>query len=197
MRPLRDAAHGPDHSGELNLLARGNLWQEAGAKYKLDPRLIYAVALVESRAATGVGTVAPQPWIVRINGRLITGTRESVRRELAVAQILTAGIQDVGIMQVHYRMHVEEVRNALELLEPRTNIMVGAKLLAAAMAETADPVLGVGYYHSHTPEKARYYGEAVMTVYHRLMKLYPHLAKTASGGEISRAQGAQVGVAHG
>ena len=194
----QDEAHlGPGEDGQLDLVAPDNLWAQAGARYRLDPRLIYAVALVESRAANGSGTIAPQPWIVRINGHLITGTREHVRRELQMAQILTAGIQDVGIMQVHYRIHVEEVRNALELLEPRTNIMIGAKLLAAAMAETSDPVMGVGYYHSHTPDKARYYGEAVMTVYRRLVKLYPHVADFSGGGEIGSVHGTQDGVAHG
>jgi hypothetical protein len=33
-------------------------------------------------------------------------------------------------------------------------------------------VLGVGYYHSHTPDLARNYGVAVMTVYQRLKTIY-------------------------
>jgi len=40
------------------------------------------------------------------------------------------------------------------------------------MRETRDPVLGVGYYHSHTQQLARDYGTAVMTVYQRLKIVY-------------------------
>ena len=181
----------------LDISAPNSLWVQAGTKYGVPPLLIYAVALVESRAAIGDGQVSPQPWVVRINNHLFTGSREEITDRLQVAQMLTSGIQDVGLMQVHYGIHVEEVRNAVELLDPRTNIFVGTKILAAGLKQTSDPVMGIGYYHSHTPELARPYGTAVLTVYGRLNQLFPELAHAHKHGGMSGHGAAKKGVSQG
>ncbi|MEO9079227.1 MAG: transglycosylase SLT domain-containing protein, partial [Rhodanobacter sp.] len=83
-----------------------------------------------------------------------------------------SAVQDVGIMQVYYPMHREAVRDPLTLLNPRTNITVAAKILGDGMRQTRNRVLGVGYYHSHTPALARDYGTLVLSVYKRLKTLY-------------------------
>ena len=49
---------------------------------------------------------------------------------------------------------------------------MAAKILRDGMHETSDRVLGVGYYHSHTPTLARDYGTAVLTVYQRLKAIH-------------------------
>jgi hypothetical protein len=95
-----------------------------------------------------------------------------VQIEMAAATQFGSAVQDVGIMQVYYPMHRDAVRDPLTLLNPRTNITVAAKILRAGMHQTHDRVLGVGYYHSHTPQLARDYGTAVLTVYRRLKGVY-------------------------
>lgn len=153
---------------DLDIDSRHSLWAQVGKAYGIDPLLLYSVALVESKALYPDGTVAPTPWLFRVNDHLVRGDRQHVQLQMAAARQFGSAVQDVGIMQVYYPMHRDAVRDPLALLDPRTNITVAAKILRDGMHETRDRVLGVGYYHSHTPDLARDYGTAVLAVYGRL-----------------------------
>ncbi|MFA6229541.1 MAG: hypothetical protein WC617_05105 [Rhodanobacter sp.] len=157
---------------DLDITSRHSLWAQVGKASGIDPLLLYSVALVESKALYPGGKVAPTPWLFRVNDHLVRGDRHHVQLEMAAASQFGSAVQDVGIMQVYYPMHRDAVRDPLTLLNPRTNITVAAKILRAGMRQTHDRVLGVGYYHSHTPTLARDYGTAVLTVYQRLKGVY-------------------------
>lgn len=163
----------------LNITAKNNLWAQAGKRWGVDPLLIYSVALVESRALQSNGNIAPTPWVARINQHLIMGGQARVQDALALADRLSVPIQDVGIMQIYYPLHRDMEPNPVALLDPLHNVMIGTEILLKGMRETHDPVLAVGYYHSHNPELARYYGRAVLTVYQRLRQIYPQVGAIA------------------
>ncbi|RDS85336.1 transglycosylase SLT domain-containing protein [Dyella psychrodurans] len=152
----------------LDITSPGNLWAKAGARYRIDPVLIYAIALVETRGVQPDGSVAPSPWIVRINGHLHNGTRAESEHAIELANLMAVPVQDVGIMQVYYPMHRDIEPDPVALLNPARNIDVGTGLLRKAMQESGDPVLRIGYYHSHDAQLARGYGETVLNVYHEL-----------------------------
>lgn len=158
---------------DLDIASEHSLWAQVGKESGVDPLLLYSIALVESRALFPGGQAAPTPWLFRVNDHLVLGGRHHVQLAMAAASQQGSAVQDVGIMQVYYPVHRSEVQGPLTLLDPRTNISVAARILRDGMHETRDPVLGVGYYHSHTPQLARNYGVAVMAVYQRLKTLYP------------------------
>jgi len=162
----------PVEEPDLDITSRQSLWSEVGKASGVDPLLLYSVALVESKALYPDGKVAPTPWLFRVNDHLVRGDRHDVQLAMAAASQFGSAVQDVGIMQVYYPMHRDAVHDPLALLNPRTNITVAAKILRDGMHETSDRVLGVGYYHSHTPALARDYGAAVLTVYQRLKAIH-------------------------
>lgn len=162
----------PIEEPDLDITSRDSLWSEIGKASGVDPLLLYSIALVESKALYPDGKVAPTPWLFRVNDHLVRGDRHDVQLAMAEASQFGSAVQDVGIMQVYYPMHRDVVRDPLTLLNPRTNITVAAKILRDGMRQTRDRVLGVGYYHSHTPALARNYGTAVMTVYQRLQAIH-------------------------
>ena len=168
----------PVEEPDLDIASRRSLWSEIGKASGVDPLLLYSVALVESKALYPDGKVAPTPWLFRVNDHLVRGDRHDVQLAMAAASQFGSAVQDVGIMQVYYPMHRDAVRDSLALLNPRTNITVAAKILRDGMHETSDRVLGIGYYHSHTPALARDYGNAVLTVYQRLKALHRPLGHT-------------------
>lgn len=168
----------------LDIRSRGSLWSQVGKAAGVDPLLLYSIALVESKALYPDGKVAPTPWLFRVNDHLVRGDRRDVQLAMAAASQFGSAVRDVGIMQVYYPMHRDAVRDPLTLLNPHTNISVAAKILRDGMRQTHDRVLGIGYYHSHTPSLARDYGAAVMTVYQRLRALHrqaPHARGVARG----------------
>lgn len=164
----------------LSITSKDSFWDQAGKRWGVDPLLIYSIALVESRALQSNGNIAPTPWVARINQHLVMGGEGRVKRALAQADTQAVPVQDVGIMQVYYPMHRDLESDPVALLDPRHNIMIGTEILLQAMRQSSDPVLAVGYYHSHNPVLARYYGRAVLTVYHRLQGIYPRLDDLAS-----------------
>ena len=155
-------------SFNLDITSPGSLWAKAGARYRIDPVLIYAVALVETRGTQPDGSVAPSPWVVRINGHLHIGSRADTEHAIELAHLLAAPVQDVGIMQVYYPVHRDLEPDPIALLNPVRNIEIGTRLLRKAMNESKDPVLRIGYYHSHDATLARGYGELVLGVYKEL-----------------------------
>jgi Transglycosylase SLT domain len=180
----------------LDITSPGNLWAKAGARYRIDPVLIYAIALVETRGVQPDGSVAPSPWIVRINGHLHSGTRAESEHAIELANLMAVPVQDVGIMQVYYPMHRDIEPNPIALLNPARNIDVGTGLLRKAMQESSDPVLRIGYYHSHDAQLARGYGEMVLNVYHELKTAMGRIPmggmameRTPSGAVAARAGG--------
>ncbi len=162
----------PIEEPDLDITSRQSLWSQIGKASGVDPLLLYSVALVESKALYPDGRVAPTPWLFRVDDHLVRGERHDVQLAMAAASQFGSAVQDVGIMQVYYPMHRDAVRDPLTLLNPRTNITVAAKILRDGMQQTRDRVLGVGYYHSHTPTLARDYGTAVLTVYQRLKTIH-------------------------
>ncbi|WP_239308914.1 lytic transglycosylase domain-containing protein [Rhodanobacter sp. FDAARGOS 1247] len=168
---------------DLDIRSRHSLWAQVGKTYGIDPLLLYSVALVESKSLYPDGRVAPTPWLFRVDDHLVRGDRQHVQLQMAAASQFGSAVQDVGIMQVYYPMHRDAVRDPLTLLDPRTNITVGAKILRDGMRRTRDRVMGVGYYHSRTPSLARGYGTAVLTVYDRLKAQH---RKSARQGPVAR-----------
>lgn len=167
-----DAPHIESLAERLDVKSPTSYWAEAAKETGIDPLLIYAVALVESRSYLGGGQIAPTPWVVRVDGQLVMGDEFKVRSTIAAGQVEGARIQDVGIMQVFYPLHKDLVPDAMDLIDPRTNILTGSKILAANLNEKiGDLELRVGHYHSYDPKLARYYGRAVVTVWTRLKEL--------------------------
>ena len=182
--PLQ-AVHG--NGFDLDITSPKSLWAAAGARYRIDPLLIYAVALVESKSAQADGSIAPSPWVVRVNGRMHKGSRDDAERAIQMAHRMALPVQDVGIMQVYYPVHKDIEPDPIALLNPVRNIEVGTGLLRKAMQQSRDPVLRIGYYHSHDAALARGYGQAVLSVY-RELKLAMGKSSSASAVALARLQ---------
>jgi Transglycosylase SLT domain len=176
----------------LDITSANSLWAKAGARYHIDPALIYAVALVETKGVQPDGSVAPSPWVVRINGHLHNGSRSESEHAIELAYQMAVPVQDVGIMQVYYPMHRDIEPNPIALLNPARNIEIGTSLLHKAMTQTSDPVLRIGYYHSHDVQLARGYGQTVLSVYHALKTVLGR--SPASAVALARVQASSFGM---
>jgi soluble lytic murein transglycosylase-like protein len=148
------------------------LWAEAARPRGLDPYLLYAVALVESARVSG-GWARPWPWALNQAGR----TSYPATSGAALARMrdsLAAGRQviDVGLMQVNVHWHGRRVESLDALLDPVTNVLLGADILAEAIASApGDLALGVGRYHAWQDRPAAYrYGRKVLALADRLRR---------------------------
>jgi hypothetical protein len=145
---------------------KGTRWEAVAARHGLDPLVLYAVALLESRRAAGPNAFSPWPWTIRSpEGPRFYADKATAAADLSVLAARYRNI-DVGLMQVNLRWHGERVPAPDALLDARTNLAVAADILAEAIRSVpGDPALGIGRYHQWRDERvARSYGRRVLAL---------------------------------
>ena len=117
---LSSAANGIDLSGTV--------FDKAAKAHNLDPLLVYSVALAESASGRGNGSISPWPWTLRVPGLpFYAKSEDQAKAKLAEFQQQYGRAIDVGFMQVSVRWNGHRVSSPAELLDPETNVMVGAE----------------------------------------------------------------------
>ncbi len=126
------------------------VWWQVARRHQIDPYLLYATALVESRKQGKQQAVTPWPWAINHAGEsFVPNSQQEAERLLN--KMLAEGQRnvDVGLMQVNLRWHGHLVAKPEHLLNPNTNLEIGARLLAEAIQSAPDNLtLGVGRYYS-------------------------------------------------
>ena len=148
----------------------GTLFEKVGRTEKIDPQLLYAVALAESAySERSDGTVAPYPWVLRTpKAPYYEPTKEAAVKRLDA--LLKKGISvDVGLMQINVKWHGRRVARPEDLLDPETNIRTAARILNEEFRRTPDDLIGaLGRYHSRDFSRSRSYGLTVWNIYKNL-----------------------------
>lgn len=146
---------------------QNTLWWRIAKQHQLDPYILYAVALKESANDADPASVKPWPWALNKSGKALMATSRREAQAL-LKQSLDEGnrLIDVGLMQINWRWHGHRVSTPAQLLDPRTNVQIGAELLAAAIRSAPhDLALGIGRYYSwNNAEAAVAYGQSVMAI---------------------------------
>ena len=120
----------------------GTAWAEAAAPHRLDPALLYAIALMES-GRPREGGLAPWPWTLWLPGQggVFLETREQA---LSTLRAHSDAAVDVGLMQVNLRWHGHRIASPEALLEPERNLEIAAGILSEALA-TGIPVITTSF----------------------------------------------------
>lgn len=154
------------HANDLDF--DGSAWARAAGPHGLDPALLYALTLVESRRAIAPEMIGPWPWVIRTpTGGYWFNSRERAEQGLeAVLAKWPAKRVDVGIAQVNVGWHANRFDDPVKLLGMEYNLEIAAGILADAIDSTRDTVIGVGRYHHWASEsRSRAYGQRVWSTY--------------------------------
>jgi len=146
---------------------------ELAANYEgIDPLLLYAVALQESKNGKN-GYISPSLFAIRD----ATGSRyfdSQANAEKYLRNLINEGVTniDVGAMQINYGQHRDIVKYPELLLDPYLNFRISAKILKYALQSAPNDIeLGVGRYHNwRDSSRSRSYGEAVLKLYRELIR---------------------------
>lgn len=143
-------------------------WRQIADTVGVDPFLLYAIALTESGRPEGKNLIAPWPWALNIEGQaFFPASRDEAINLLAAHHGKSV---DVGLMQVNSKWHGHRVTSLHDLLEPTTNLKVGAAILREALdSEPGNLTVGLGRYHSASPERGRAYAQTVIALYRYLI----------------------------
>jgi hypothetical protein len=146
---------------------QNTLWWKIAKQHEVDPYILYAVALIESANSAGTTKVTPWPWAINKSGKSILSDSQSQAHTI-LKKLIAEGNRhiDIGLMQINLYWHGNRVSNPEDLLNPVTNLTVGAGLLAEAIQSSPNNlVLGIGRYHSwENLSSAVLYGRRVLAV---------------------------------
>lgn len=146
---------------------QNTIWWQIGMRHQIDPYILYAVALVESHKHGDQNHVSPWPWAINNAGNSFIPNSQQ-EAEALLNQMLDQGMRniDVGLMQVNLRWHGHRIAKPEHLLNPNTNLEIGAELLAEAIQSSPDNLaLGIGRYYSwkNVPAAVEY-GQRVISL---------------------------------
>jgi hypothetical protein len=149
-------------------LGQGSIWLAAAQAQGLDPLVLYAIALQESRRLSPDGRVRPWPWTLHVRGR--GALRFETYREAAHKLTDLIGVEgvtnvDIGIMQINWRANGHRLLDPAQILLPNNNIRLGARILRENLKRArGDLVVALGRYHSPHKDRGRRYAESVLSI---------------------------------
>lgn len=130
---------------------------------RLPPRLLGAIADVESGRPDESGTIRPWPWTIDAEGR----GQFFVTKAEAIAAVLAlqaSGVRsiDVGCMQVNLMHHPNAFASLDAAFDPATNALYAARFLNSLYGVSGSWVQATAAYHSETPAIGADYQRRVM-----------------------------------
>ncbi len=153
-------------SPEASLAGTGipPIYERIAVRHEIPAAMLYAVALAESgKRIPSLSARRPWPWTLNIAGK---GRYFSTR--LAAWRVLDATLAagetriDIGLMQVNWHYHRQQLGNTWLALQPEHNLDVAAEILKRCYAERGDWWDSVGCYHApNTAGRAKRYTERV------------------------------------
>jgi hypothetical protein len=144
----------------------GTRWEATARRLGVDPLRLYAIALLETGRPVGSEAIAPWPWSLRTGkGVRFYATRAAAQAALRSTRGTTHDV-GVGLLAVDLGQYRQRVGDPATLLDPGTNLLVGAEILADTLASAPnDPALGIGrFYRSDDPAAARRFGARILAL---------------------------------
>ncbi len=154
---------------------------EAEQRFQIPRAMLRSIAYVES-AYGG----APWPWTLNVGGKPVYA-----RSAQEAAQIITTSSGSmrsdvaVGCMQLFTRWHAGRFRNALHMIDPRTNVLYAGWYLRSLYQQYGTWHEAVARYHSSNATYQREYLCRIVSVRMKLGAQAPNAwyARTCPGGQ--------------
>ena len=133
----------------------------------LPPRLLEAIAQVESGRPDADGRLQPWPWTINAEGQ---GAFFATKAQAiaAVRDLQARGVSsiDVGCLQVNLMYHPAAFTSLDQAFDPRANAMYAARFLNGLHASGDDWMKAIAAYHSQTPVLGASYRQRVLALWH-------------------------------
>jgi soluble lytic murein transglycosylase-like protein len=159
------------------LLVMPALCTRAGAEQQPDSRDPYLAASQDTGvplallAAIAGAESAYHPWALNRDGKQIY-CHSRAEAEMIMADDLEN--IDIGLMQINYRLWGHRLGlSKAQLLDPRVNLLVGARILKESLNRSGDLWARIGSYHSSRPDERQRYNQEVYKSYLRYLRYEP------------------------
>jgi hypothetical protein len=135
--------------------------------WRLPPRLLDAIAQVESGRPNAAGHLLPWPWTINAEGQ---GAFFATKAQAiaAVRALQARGVRsiDVGCLQVNLMFHPAAFASLEQAFDPQANAMYAARFLSALHGSADNWMNAIAAYHSQTAVLGAAYRQRVMALWH-------------------------------
>lgn len=154
--------------------AAESIWMTAANQHELDPVVLYAVALQESRRLRPDGKVRPWPWTLHAKGHgaMYFDSYDDALNKLV--ELIDSGLRnvDIGLMQINWGANGHLLPDPAKLLQPQNNITLGAAILRRELDhQQGDLRQAIARYHSPSTARGNAYAKSVLTILQNLRAL--------------------------
>ena len=141
--------------------AGGDPYVEAAHRAGVAVELVVAIAGAES---------GYHPWALDIDGRQVyCHSREEAEQTLA--SLDDDANVDVGLMQINLRFWRHRLKiSKFDLLDPRTNLMYGARILKQGLGRNGSIWRRISNYHAGSADERDRYNQQVYSIYLQYMR---------------------------
>jgi len=155
-------------------LATESIWMKAADLHNLDPVVLYAVALQESRRIRPDGNVRPWPWTLHAKGHgaMYFDTYDDALEKLI--ELIDSGVKnvDIGMMQISWGANGHLLPDPAKILQPQNNITLGAAILRRELdQQNGDLRQAIARYHTPSTARGNKYAQSVLTILQNLREL--------------------------
>jgi Transglycosylase SLT domain len=118
-----------------------------------------------------VGTESKyHPWALDVDGRQIY-CRSREEAEQMLAGLDDNANVDIGLMQINWRFWSHHLRvTKYDLLDPRTNLLIGARILKQGLRRGGSIWHRISNYHSGSAEERNRYNQQVYSAYMQYLR---------------------------
>jgi Transglycosylase SLT domain len=135
----------------------------AETEARLPPRMMSAIAEVESGRLDAKGALHPWPWTINAEGQgQFFATKAAAIAAVRALQAKGVRSIDVGCMQVNLMHHPHAFASLDEAFDPSSNAAYAARFLNSLYAASGSWLQAVAAYHSETPAIGAAYQRLVM-----------------------------------
>lgn len=147
--------------------------QEASRRTGVPLNVLMALTLTETGRKMN-GTLKPWPWALNQGGKSHWLPDQAGALAL-LAETLDSGKTniDVGCFQLNYRWHGAAFPSLETMMDPQTNALYAARLVARLAGEEGDWLKAAAAYHSGTPDLAKIYMARFEPIYTALEGYMP------------------------
>lgn len=154
-----------------NIGATESIWVKAASSHDLDPVVLYALALQESRRLRPDGTVRPWPWTLHAKGygALYFDTYNEAADKLV--EIIESGVKnvDIGMMQINWRYNGHLLPDPRQILKPENNVQLAAQILRRELdQQNGDLNSAIARYHTPYKKRGERYATSVLSILQNL-----------------------------
>lgn len=154
--------------------ATESVWLKAANQHELDPVVLYALALQESRRLRPDGNVRPWPWTLHAKGHGAMYFDDYDQALEKLETLIDAGVRnvDIGMMQINWGANGHLLPDPAKLLQPQYNIDVGATILRLNLNQhQGDLRQAIAHYHSPSRDRGDRYAQSVLQILSNLRQL--------------------------